>query len=299
MKTKDSIPGSVQSRRIIHTPSPFARTSLLHLQEAGTLRALAPHRSERSGMASCLFFLVLSGCGKLRCEEGEYELQKGDCVFLDCRKPYSHETGGAAQGLEPEKSAPALWSLQWCHFYGPNMNAIYRKYRERGGKPVFHPKHPEAYGAILDELSEIAGSADYVRDMRIQERLSALLVLLMEDAWDVKKRTHAGTAALDVQQVKEYLDENFREKITLDELAARFFINKYYLISLFRERYGMTVNAYLNQVRVTYVKEQLRFTDRTVEELAEELQIGPSWLSRLFRKVEGVSPAGFRKSWRA
>ena len=95
------------------------------------------------------------------------------------------------------------------------------------------------------------------------------------------------------------MEDNYTAPLTLDELAARFFINKYYLISLFRERYGMTVNAYLNQVRVTYVKEQLRFTDRTVEELAEELQIGPSWLSRLFRKVEGVSPAGFRKSWRA
>ena len=191
------------------------------------------------------------------------------------------------------------------------MNAIYRKYRERGGKPVFHPKHPEAYGAILDELSEIAGSADYVRDMRIQERLSALLVLLMEDAWDVKKRTHAGTAALDVQQVKEYLDENFREKITLDELAARFFINKYYLISLFRERYGMTVNAYLNQVRVNVCEGAASFygpdgggagrgaADRAV--LAEQAvsEGGGRKPGRIPEKLEGISPAGLRKSWRA
>lgn len=298
MKTQDSISHMFPPSRLIYTPSPFARTSLLHLQEAGTLQAGAPHRSERSGMPSCLFFLVLSGGGRLCCEEGEYELREGDCVFLDCRKPYSHETGCAVRGEEAERSVPALWSLQWCHFYGPNMNAIYRKYRERGGKPVFHPEHPEAYRKILTELREIAGSADYVRDMRIQEKLSALLVLLMEDAWDAKRRTSAAAAALDIQQVKEYLDENFREKISLDGLAGRFFINKYYLLSLFKERFGMTVNAYLNQVRVTYVKEQLRFTDRTVEELAEELQIGPSWLSRLFRKVEGVSPAGFRKSWR-
>ena len=35
-------PACVQSDRILYTPSAFARTSLLHLQEAGTLKALQP-----------------------------------------------------------------------------------------------------------------------------------------------------------------------------------------------------------------------------------------------------------------
>ena len=33
---------SVSSSRIIYTPSTFARTSLLHLQEAGSLQAIHP-----------------------------------------------------------------------------------------------------------------------------------------------------------------------------------------------------------------------------------------------------------------
>ena len=40
---------SVQSDRILYTPSAFARGSLLHLQEVGTLKALHPHTSTRSG----------------------------------------------------------------------------------------------------------------------------------------------------------------------------------------------------------------------------------------------------------
>ena len=79
-------------------------------------------------------------------------MKENDCVFLDCRKAYSHETGNstadhhkvmtvikekneAVSDMQLGKSE--LWSLQWCHFYGPNMSAIYRKYQERGGKPVF------------------------------------------------------------------------------------------------------------------------------------------------------------------
>ena len=282
---------SDSSSRVIYTPSPFARSSLIHLQETGTLQALHPHKSERSGLASCLFFTVLSGSGRLTYGGKSYELTTGDCVFIDCRRAYSHETEGAD-----------LWSLQWCHFYGPNAKAIYRKYQERGGKPVFKTKQAPAYRHILSELYSIAGSDDYVRDMRIHEKLSSLLILLMEDAWlcregEAYPSGEPSSRSVDIQAVKEFLDENFARKIALDDLSSRFYINKYYLISLFKERYGMTINAYLNQLRVTYIKRNLRFTEKTVEVLAVELDIDPTYLSRLFKKIEGVTPSEYRKQW--
>lgn len=46
---------SVSSNRIIYTPSTFARSSLIHLQETGTLQALYSHKSERLDLSSCLF----------------------------------------------------------------------------------------------------------------------------------------------------------------------------------------------------------------------------------------------------
>lgn len=294
----------VSSNRIIYTPSTFARSSLIHLQETGTLLATQPHKNERSGLNSCLFFTVLRGSGQLTYDSEFYVLHSGDCVFIDCKKPYSHETGKSTcheqinVAINVPNISNELWSLQWCHFYGPNMSAIYRKYQERGGKPVFQTSQLQSYRKILNELYISASSSDYVRDMRIHEKLSALLILLMEDAWDESQVNQNASVSLDIQQVRDYLDANYREKITLDDLAARFFINKYYLLKLFKDRYGVTVNAYLNQVRITYVKQQLRFTDKTMEELAAELHIEPAYLSRLFKKIEGVSPTQFRKSWR-
>lgn len=52
---------SVSSSRIIYTPSTFARTSLLHLQEVGSLQAIHPHTSQRSDLVSFLCFIVLFG----------------------------------------------------------------------------------------------------------------------------------------------------------------------------------------------------------------------------------------------
>lgn len=44
----------VSSSRIIYTPSTFARTSLLHLQEVGSLQAVHPHISQRSDLSAPL-----------------------------------------------------------------------------------------------------------------------------------------------------------------------------------------------------------------------------------------------------
>ena len=56
---------SVQSSRILYTPSPFARSSLLHLQEVGSLTAIKPHTSKREKLQSYLCFMVEDGEGEL------------------------------------------------------------------------------------------------------------------------------------------------------------------------------------------------------------------------------------------
>lgn len=135
---------SVNSLRILYTPSSFVRTSLLHLQEVGSLQAIHPHTSTRTNLLSCLCFVVLSGKGSLKYESVDYELRAGDCVFIDCRKAYSHSTSND------------LWSLQWCHFYAPSLPAVYEKYKERGGRPVFHPDNLTPFTSLLTDLYDLA-----------------------------------------------------------------------------------------------------------------------------------------------
>ena len=58
----------VSSDRILYTPSSFARTALLSLQEIGSLQAKKAHASARSGLRSYLFFRVMKGLGTLEYE---------------------------------------------------------------------------------------------------------------------------------------------------------------------------------------------------------------------------------------
>lgn len=288
MKTifTNSLDSIVISKRIIYTPSKFARTTLLFLQEIGSLEANKGHTSKRSNLNSYLFFRVQSGSGVLVYGGIEHQIIAGDCVFINCSIPYSHST-----------DSNDLWSLQWIHFNGDIMPAIYNKYISRGGQPVFHPSDIEPFSKLFDSLFDIASSNDYIRDMSINAELSYLLMLLMRESWN-PDNVEGEKRSRDLLQIKMYLDEHYMDKILLDELADMFYINKFYMVKRFKVQYGLSLNSYLQEVRITHAKQLLRFTDKKVENIGLECGLGElSYFSRTFKKAEGISPREYRSKW--
>ena len=153
------------------------------------------------------------------------------------------------------------------------------------------------YAAILSDIYTLASSSDYIRDMRINGKLNDLLTLLMESSWHREAHTNA-PKKMEISQVKSFLDAHYKEKLSLESVASHFFIDKHYLARLFKEHYGVTLVTYLQQVRITHAKRMLRFTDKSIEEIGLECGIGElNYFSRVFKKLEGVSPSEFRRVW--
>lgn len=278
---------SVKSNRIIYTPSDFAKNYLIHLQEVGELTAIKPHTSCREGLISYLFLIVTSGSGQLVYDGRQYALNTGDCVFISCRKPYSHTS-----------SEDNLWSLSWVHFFGANMSGIYDKYIERGGQPVISPDNLILFSQLISDILSIAGSYDYIRDMKINEKLCSLLTLIMSDSWHPESSPHTGAKKQSLQNIKAYLEEHYKERITLDLLSEKFYINKFYLARSFKEQFGVTILSYLDHIRINHAKHLLRFTDMTAEAIGCEVGINePGYFNRFFKKLEGVTPGEYRKLW--
>lgn len=283
MKIQDKM---VNSNRVLYTPSGFAKKNLMHLQEIGTLQALSSHTSKRSSLASYLFFCVKSGSGILIYEGITYSLNAGDCVFLDCNKSYAHNT------------SDNLWCLQWAHFNGPNLNNIYNKFITDYSSPVFHPLHIFPYENILTELAELTGTENNIRDILISEKIMSLIAQIINDCEHYEANKIISIKSSSLTEIKEYLDIHFREKITLDNLAKMFYIDKYYLTRTFKQYYGTTINTYLQQQKITYAKHLLRFSDLNIDEIATECGIeDANYFSRLFKKIEGLTPGAFRRSW--
>lgn len=124
-----------------------------------------------------------------------------------------------------------------------------------------------------------------------------LLTLLMEQSWHPES-VRVSRKRMELSSIKAFLDENYTEKIVLDDLAEKFFINKFYMSKIFKETYGVTINNYMIERRITRAKQLLRFTDKTIDEIGVMVGMdSANYFSRVFRKIEGISPGEYRKQW--
>lgn len=261
--------------------------NLLYLQETGSLTAIKTHTSSRQNLSSFLFFYVVDGEGSLTYQNQIYSMKKGDCAFIDCRKKYSQSS-----------SSKNLWSLKWVHFYGSTMSEIYSKYLERGGEACFSAGDGvnNPFFPILDSIMETASSSSYTRDMMINEKLSQLLTVLMEYSWNPEKAKQSNTKCLNISNVRAYIDQNYTSKISLESVANQFNVNKSYLLRLFKENTGLTVNNYILQKRILMAKNELRFSNNTMDVIAEECGLETAnYFIRIFKKIEGMTPGEYRK----
>lgn len=276
----------VNTNRIIYTPSEFAKNNLIYLQEIGTSQAKLPHASTRKGLASYLFFIVTKGSGTLEYQNKVHHLSQGSGVFIDCQKPYSHH------------SSENLWELKWIHFYGINMGGIYDRYLELGGTPSFKAYNAELSLQLWEQIFRYASSTAHIKDMEIYHCLVGLLSSLLGECENMNAVSYSIHSDHNLQNIKDYLDTHYSEKITLDLLSGKFFINKFYLTRIFREKFGVSITNYLLQTRITHAKSLLRFTDLPVEKISHECGMNDAnYFSRVFKRIEGTTPGKFRRMW--
>ena len=96
-------------------------------------------------------------------------------------------------------------------------------------------------------------------------------------------------------RAKKYIDENFRENIDRNDVAAVTFVTPNYLSKLFKNTMNMNLREYINQLRIEEAKRLLLSTAMSVSEIASYVgYYNISYFSTVFHKIVGVSPFDWR-----
>lgn len=98
------------------------------------------------------------------------------------------------------------------------------------------------------------------------------------------------------EEVKRYIDENYRENINLDTLAERFHFSREYIGRVFRAQHGCAVYEYIQQVRMEQARELLKNPRLSLQSIAEHLGFSnANYFSKAFRRYWQVSPREYRE----
>ncbi|MDO3412700.1 response regulator [Saccharibacillus sp. CPCC 101409] len=103
-----------------------------------------------------------------------------------------------------------------------------------------------------------------------------------------------------MEQIAAYVRDHYREEVTLQGLAERFFLSREYISRRFKREFGLNVFDYLADVRLDRAKRLLLDSELRVVRIAELVGYqDEKYFSRVFKKATGQTPNEFRRADKA
>lgn len=168
------------------------------------------------------------------------------------------------------------------------------------GRAVYEPPYDIPYVKDMKKRRHFSYGADQLIKNYLQIFIIKSLRLL-DNLEEHQKSTAGGltkTAPLtQIGEVKSYLDENFKEKINVEELCFIFNTNKTTLTKEFKRLFGHTIIDYVNKKRIEYTKDMLKQGGMSLTEISDTLNLSSvHYLTALFKKHEKMTPTEYSKS---
>jgi len=99
-----------------------------------------------------------------------------------------------------------------------------------------------------------------------------------------------------IYKVTGYIKSNYKEKITLENLAGYVYLSKSYLSKIFKEEMKCNLTAYTNQIRIEKSKPLLLDQTLTLVDIANGVGFDDqSYFTKVFKSIVGISPGKFRE----
>ena len=226
-----------------------------------------------------------------------YFLQPWDVLFIqhnlihkpiiDPSEPYERVVIWLGREYLAERSDP-----------GERLDSCFDLTRER----VFHllrtgPDRRLQYMQIIQQLEEALHSQEFGAARLADTLCQQMMIGLNRDilrARTAQEERDIYRVDPKLEEVLKYIATHLEEELSVDLLAKRFYISRYYLMHRFKEVTGYTLHQYISQKRLLKAGELIR-SGVPVMKAAEEAGFSEySTFLRAFQKTFHMSPKEFR-----
>lgn len=102
-----------------------------------------------------------------------------------------------------------------------------------------------------------------------------------------------------IEQIQSYIAVHFSEKLTLTDIAARFYISPYYLSRLFKKTINLSLVEYINGIRIKAAQSMIEKSDDSISAVAAKAGfMTTAHFRRVFKDATGLSPQQYRQYYR-
>jgi YesN/AraC family two-component response regulator len=138
----------------------------------------------------------------------------------------------------------------------------------------------------------------------LKTHLMQILLLMIRDIAGVEHTSQKGcnfesyNKSYAVKKIIYYLNENYENKISLDQIAHNMYLSPVYISKIFKEETGESPINYLIKIRLEKAKDILLNSDAgSIKSIANSVGYEDVYhFSKLFKKYYGISPLYYKKT---
>ena len=149
--------------------------------------------------------------------------------------------------------------------------------------------------SYMDSLCSMLEEPDYGKELKA-DILNTVMALFLKSCGADGKKLSDIYENEPFSKIVMYIAENFRDNLTLENIAERFFISKNHLCFYFKKNMGKTVMEYIKELRLEYAAKLTKTTQIKSIEICHSCGYGSiSNFLRDFKKHFGISPMEMRR----
>lgn len=253
------------------------------------------HSDKYLQINSCGYQNTLAGCTIVR-KKGRYDyhillISIGTCEVLYNGKTYTLKPGNLViyfPGEEQRYKFVTDCTSLWLHFNGTVAREVMESCNLKSG--VYYLNSSKT---IFDAFSDTIQKANQAG--REKYAIPSMLELIYRIS-DMTNNEHNKNEDV-ILPILAYINANYNQKITLDELAAKSGYSKSRFSHVFFDVTGTTPIKYQNAVRLNVSCELLSSTKQSIGDIAYSCGFADSlYYSRAFKKMYKMSPSEYRRA---
>lgn len=274
--TRFITPQSLLKNLIAH---PIA--SQLYPNSLGYYPNALDHNMDRIEHDDYLLMYCVAGCGHIQFDRGQQQtIHAGDVILM----PPSL----ASHSYSADPKNP--WSIYWCHYTGTQAAQITQQLHAE--LPVFHYGVSSLLSQDFERLLSIQDTGYQFRGMLhtcslLQQILTQLLI---------PSAAQERASGIDIEAIQQFMRDNSRENLKLDQLVALASASKYHFIREYKRMTGYAPLQHFQHLKMEQACALLDHDSLSISQTANAMGYqDPYYFSRQFKKIIGLSPKNYRQ----
>jgi len=273
-------------KHFFYSPSNTAKENLFYIESVG--HYWCDKSFFENSYYTQNYYLIYSVSGRgyyVHNTNEKIVIKPGQLLFINLSLPYKYYSC---------KKKP--WEFLWMYFGGKDADWYYQTITNKN-KAIFNLNKDSKIPDLINTIFNLYEK----KDPYVEIKTSSIITNILAELY-IESMKGSSVQAKDesdypdpVKTIIDFIQTNYFRRITLEELSSIIFLDKYYLLRLFKKHTGYTPIEYINKYRLDFSKKLLLEQELSIEQIA--LNVGfysQSYFSKQFKASIGLTPKQFR-----